>query len=86
MSGSRVMSPSIENTPSVQMKRWRAEEASLSAFSRALMSECGYTFRCALHRRMLSMILAWFRASEMTASFSSRQAGISPSFAFQHET
>ena len=79
------ISPSIEKTPSVMKRRRRWDCASFSAVSRAARSPCGTRKRFALHSRMPSMIEAWFRASERSASSSPRSGAKRPSFAFQQD-
>ena len=77
--------PSIEKTPSVAIIRNRAEAAAFSCASRSPMSEFLKRNRCALHRRMPSMMLAWFNWSLMTASSSESSASKSPPFASKQE-
>mmetsp|Transcript_25080 Transcript_25080/g.59765 ORF Transcript_25080/g.59765 Transcript_25080/m.59765 type:complete len:226 (-) Transcript_25080:512-1189(-) len=82
---SGAMSPSIENTPSVAIRRVLAEAASFSFASRSAMSRWLYLYREALHSRMPSIMDAWLSASDITASSEVRIASNSPAFASKQE-
>ena len=83
----------MENTPSVAMSRNRASADSLRRASSSVMSRLAYRSRRplpstntgVLDSRMPSMMLAWFNASEMTASSVPSSVSNSPVFASKHE-
>ena len=85
ISSSFATKPSMENTPSVAISRVRQSCVSLSACSRAAMSEFGKRWRCALHNRMPSMMEAWLSASEITASSGPSRVSNSPPLASKQE-
>ncbi len=79
------MTPSIENTPSVAIILKRAPLASFNLASRSVMLLFLKRKRCALQRRMPSMIDAWLSSSEMTASCSPSNVSNNPPFASKHD-
>mmetsp|Transcript_19852 Transcript_19852/g.64588 ORF Transcript_19852/g.64588 Transcript_19852/m.64588 type:complete len:236 (+) Transcript_19852:230-937(+) len=80
-----AMSPSMEKTPSVATSLARFPLVSMSFCSRSAKSICLKRCRSALHKRMPSMMDAWLRASEMTASSEVRIASKRPAFASKHD-
>ena len=75
------MKPSMLNTPSVAISRNRAERASFNFASRSAMSRFANRNRCALHKRMPSMMEAWLSASLSTASSGPSSVSNSPPLA-----
>lgn len=85
ISASGATYPSIENTPSVTISRRRASWDSLSLDSSSVRSRLAYRRRRALESRMPSMMLAWLRASEMTASSGPSSVSKTPPLASKQE-
>ncbi len=85
IAGRSATIPSMEKTPSVAISRNRAPAAASSCRSRSAMSLFAYRNRCALDSRTPSMIEAWLRASEMTASSSPSRVSKSPPLASKHD-
>lgn len=76
-----AISPSIENTPSVTIQRILYFYAAFNYFSKSFISRWSYLYLLALHNLIPSIIEAWFKASEMTASCSPNVASNIPPFA-----
>ena len=78
-------SPSIEKTPSVTTSLRRQSWVFWSCSSSSAMSRCWYLARLALQSRTPSMIEAWFKESEMTASSGPRRTSKMPALASKHD-